>query len=197
MPDTPNSPIDDYRKRQLGYLPILAIRIHQIPYELGDPRQSLSIELLKKDRSGAFLIDFGNVRDLQIQGVHPGTNCILIIESVAADQLEALRYRVFQRGTGFQVEFLLLRFRSIRTSIELEGLNRSGRAGALGAAHSSSACPDHAACVPLVSDTFPTTPGKIFATASATIACGIPVRPATSFTQPSPTNPFACSALTA
>lgn len=110
MPDTPNSPIDDYRKRQLGYLPILAIRIHQIPYELGDPRQSLSIELLKKDRSGAFLIDFGNVRDLQIQGVHPGTNCILIIESVAADQLEALRYRVFNGEQDFKLSFYCYEF---------------------------------------------------------------------------------------
>jgi len=85
---------DQAIRKYIGYLPLLAVHIDQIPTELGEPHQSLRVDLLKEDLSGTTIIEFRGVQDLHIANVHPGSRCSIEIISITSDQLEDLRYRV-------------------------------------------------------------------------------------------------------
>jgi len=91
-----SSRLEDYSRLRPRHLRVLALCIEQIPFELGEPRQSIRLELLKEDRSGRIVLRFSGVQDLKTDGrVHPGTSCRLEIVSVADHQLEGSRFRVF------------------------------------------------------------------------------------------------------
>ena len=95
---------------RLGYLSVLTIDIEQVPSEIGEPRQSIFLELLKKRSSGRIALRFTGVQDLKIERIHPGTVCHLEIVSVAADQLEGLRFQVFNDEQDFVLSFYCFDF---------------------------------------------------------------------------------------
>ena len=96
--------IDEYRENHLGYLRLLGLSIDQVPQELGRAELSLTIEVLAKD--GTLLsTQFTGVQQLRIGGVTPECSCYLQIASVAADQLEGLRYKVFNGEQDVTLSF--------------------------------------------------------------------------------------------
>ena len=110
--------IVEYRRRHGGYLRILEACIHQVPYELGESRQSLVISLLEEDHAHKLSTRFTNVVQLKIDQIHPGCSCHLQIVSVAADQLEGLRYHVFNDEQDVTISFYCHDFETIRAPVE-------------------------------------------------------------------------------
>jgi hypothetical protein len=106
-------PVGLLRRESLGYLPVLSLQVSQIPWMLGDPEQSVSIELLKLDKSSKVIFRFEGVRQLKIADIHPGTHCALEIVDVIANQLEAICYHVFNPEQDFTFSFYCRSF-SIR-----------------------------------------------------------------------------------
>jgi hypothetical protein len=104
------SRLENYRRMRLRHLPVLAIDIQQVPSEIGDPRQSIFLELLKERCSGRITLRFTGVQDLKIESIHPGTVCHLEIVSVADDQLEGLRFQVFNDERDFVLNFYCFDF---------------------------------------------------------------------------------------
>jgi hypothetical protein len=86
--------IESYLQMRIGYLRVLALRVEQVPYEIGDGSQSVQVELLKKDVSGRYLFTFQGARMLEFADLHPGLSCCLYIDNVVDHQLEGLRYKV-------------------------------------------------------------------------------------------------------
>jgi hypothetical protein len=77
---------------------------------MGEPRQSVHLELLKERCSGKIALKFTGVQDLKIQRIHPGTTCHLEIVSVVNEQLEGLRFRVFNDEQDFLLSFYCFDF---------------------------------------------------------------------------------------
>jgi hypothetical protein len=99
------SRLENYRRMRLQHLRVLTIDIEQVPSEMGEPRQSIFLVLLKERCSGRIALRFTGVQDLKIESIHPGTVCHLEIVSVADDQLEGLRFRVFNDEQDFVLSF--------------------------------------------------------------------------------------------
>jgi hypothetical protein len=97
--------MDVYRSMKLGYLRILALKVTQIPFELGESSQSVCVELLKNDLSGKLCISFRGVQMLRIANIHPGSLCFLEIVSLAGHQLEGIRYQVFNPEQDLTLSF--------------------------------------------------------------------------------------------
>lgn len=110
MPSSIQSRLENYRRRQLGHLRVLAIHIDQTPSEIGEPHQSVRIELLKESGSEKLALSFIGVVELGIKRIHPGISCHLEIASVANDQLEGLRFRVFNCEQDFEFSFYCFDF---------------------------------------------------------------------------------------
>jgi len=92
-PISPDAKVEKFEALRLGYLPIVALTIrHTIPATLRSG-QSLTLELLKGERTVSLL--FTGLRALRLEDLHPGQSCLLNISSVAQDQWEGIRYRVF------------------------------------------------------------------------------------------------------
>ena len=90
---------------RLGHLPVLSFRIEQVPHQIGEPRQSLGLELLKKNCSEKIAMKFSGVQNLCMEIIHPGTLCRLEIVSLADDQLEGLQLRVYSDEQDFVLSF--------------------------------------------------------------------------------------------
>jgi hypothetical protein len=104
------SRLENYRRMRLEHLRVLTIDIEQVPSELGEPRQSISLLLLKERCSGRIALRFTGVQDLKIESIHPDTVCRLEIVSVAADEPEGLRFQVFNDEQDFVLSFYCLDF---------------------------------------------------------------------------------------
>ena len=76
-----------------------------VPFELGEPSQAIQIEMLKPNSLNKLTIQFSGVVDLKIANLHPGSNCLLQITSVADDQMEGIRYRVFNDEQDLTLSF--------------------------------------------------------------------------------------------
>lgn len=97
MTSSIESRLEDYRRLRPRNLRVLAVHIDQVPFELGEPSQSISLELLKEQCSGRIALKFSGVQDLKTDGrIHPGMTCRLEIASVADHQLEGSRFYVFK-----------------------------------------------------------------------------------------------------
>ena len=92
---TTDPKIDAYRERHPGYLRLLTLRIEQVPPEVGEPEQSLTVELLSKDGARKPSTRFMGVQQLRVDGVVPGCSCHLEIVPIITHQLEGLNYQVF------------------------------------------------------------------------------------------------------
>jgi hypothetical protein len=94
--------VEKYEALRLGYLPVVALTIrHTIP-----PRsqsQSLTLELLKGEQTVS--LTFTGLRQLRLADLGPGKSCLLTISSVAQDQLEGIRYRVFNGEQDLTLSF--------------------------------------------------------------------------------------------
>jgi hypothetical protein len=89
------SRLEEYRRLQPRSLRVLAVHIEQVPFELGEPCQSIRVELLKEQCAGKIELKFTGVQGLQTDGrIHPGMLCRLWIDSVVAHQLEGSRFYV-------------------------------------------------------------------------------------------------------
>jgi hypothetical protein len=110
MTSSVQSRLEHYRGMRLRHLLVLAIYIDQVPFEMGGPRQSVCLELLKERCSGKIAFKFAGVQDLKMARIHPGTICRLEIVSVANDQLEGVRFHVFNDEQDFVLGFYCFDF---------------------------------------------------------------------------------------
>ena len=99
------SHIEKYRAMNANYLRVLALHIEQIPCELGEPSQRITLQMLKKNLSGKISITFVGVVNLRVADVHPGCLCGLNIISVVADQMEGLSYQVYNAEQDLTLSF--------------------------------------------------------------------------------------------
>jgi hypothetical protein len=104
------SRLDTYRSLNLGLRQVVAFQIEQVPFEIDDPSQTIRLELLGEDRSGKIELKFTGVQDLKLEGIRPGTTCLLEIVPIMDDQLEGLRFRVFNVEQDFRLSFYCLDF---------------------------------------------------------------------------------------
>lgn len=95
--------VQRYESLMLGYLPIVSLTIrHTIP-PTSQSGQSLTLELLKRDRIVS--LTFTGLKDLRLADLGPGRSCLLRIASMAQDQLEGIRYRVFNGEQDLTLAF--------------------------------------------------------------------------------------------
>ena len=100
--------IERYEALRLGYLPILAVTIcHALPPASGSG-QSLILELLKGEQTVSFT--FTGLRQLRLADLDPGKSCLLTISSVAQDQMDRIRYRVFNIEQDLTLAFYCVDF---------------------------------------------------------------------------------------
>lgn len=98
-----DSKVEKYEALRWGYLPILALTIrHTIP-PTSRTGQSLTLELLKGERTVS--LTFTGLRELRIADLGPSSSCLLRISSVAQDQWEGIRYRVSNGEQDFTLTF--------------------------------------------------------------------------------------------
>jgi len=99
--------IEKYHALKLGYLPVVALTIrHSVPPT--GHAQSLVLELLKGEQTVA--LTFTGLRQLRLADLHPGSHCLLEVSSVAQDQLEGIRYRVFNTEQDLTLAFYCANF---------------------------------------------------------------------------------------
>jgi|SRR6185503_781548 len=85
--------VEKYHAIKWGYLPVVALTISHSIDQTGPHRQSLTLELLKDEKTVS--LRFTGLRHLQLADLSPSSHCLLEILSVAQDQWEGVRYRVF------------------------------------------------------------------------------------------------------
>lgn len=100
-----DSHIEKYNAMSAKHLRVLALHIEQIPFELGEPSQRVTLEMLKNDLSGKISITFLGVVNLRVADVDPGCLCHLNIMSIVADQLEGLSYQVYNEEQDLTLSF--------------------------------------------------------------------------------------------
>ena len=100
--------IERYEALRLGYLPILSVTIrHTIP-PTAIASQSLTLQLLKGEQTVS--LTFTGLRQLRLADLDPGKSCLLTISSVAQDQWDRIRYRVFNIEQDLTLAFYCVDF---------------------------------------------------------------------------------------
>jgi hypothetical protein len=95
--------VQKYEALKLGYLPILSLTIrHTIPPTIRSG-QSLILELLQGERIVS--LTFTGLREFRLADLVPDSSCLLRISSVAQDQWEEIRYRVFNGEQDLTLAF--------------------------------------------------------------------------------------------
>ena len=97
--------IEAYRNKHSGYLRLLALRIEQVPPELGELEQSVTVELLSQDSVRVLSTRFTGVQQLRVERVAPGCTCCLEIVPIKSHQLEKLNYQVLNREQDVTLSF--------------------------------------------------------------------------------------------
>jgi hypothetical protein len=95
--------VEKYEALRLGYLPIVALTIRQTIPPSSQMSQSLTLELLKGEQTVS--LKFTGLRQLRLANLGPGSSCLLNISSVAQDQWEGVRYRVFNGEQDLTLAF--------------------------------------------------------------------------------------------
>jgi len=95
--------VEKYEALRLGYLPVVAVTIRQTIPPTSHSSQSLTIELQKGEQT--VTLRFTGLRQLRLAELGPGSVCLLRILSVAQDQWEGIRYRVFNGEQNFTLAF--------------------------------------------------------------------------------------------
>jgi hypothetical protein len=88
-----NAKVEKYEANRLGLLPVAGLTIRQTLTRNGRTSQALTVELLKGEQTVS--LTFTGLRQLRLEDLHPGSLCLLNISSVTQDQMESVRYRVF------------------------------------------------------------------------------------------------------
>jgi hypothetical protein len=102
-PMSTDAKVEKYEALRLGYLPVAALTIrHTIP-PTSHAGQSLTLELLKAEQT--VLLRFRGLQQLRLADLGPGSLCLLTILSVAQDQWEGIRYRVFNGEQDLTLSF--------------------------------------------------------------------------------------------
>ena len=95
--------VEKYAAMKLGLLPVVGLTVRRTLTRTGRPSQSLTVELLNGEQTVS--LTFAGLRQLHLEDLHPGTLCLLNISSVTQDQMESLRYRVFNEEQDFTLAF--------------------------------------------------------------------------------------------
>jgi hypothetical protein len=95
--------VEEYEGLRLGYLPVAALTIRQTFPPTSESSQSLTLELLKGEQT--IRLEFTGLRQFRLADLHPGSLCLLNISSVASDQMEEMRYRVFNGEQDLTLAF--------------------------------------------------------------------------------------------
>jgi hypothetical protein len=95
--------VEKYEALRLGYLPVVALTIRHTISPTSHASQSLSLELLKGEQ--AVSLRFTGLQQLRLADLRPGGLCLLTILSVAQDQWEGIRYRVFNGEQDLTLSF--------------------------------------------------------------------------------------------
>ncbi len=98
---TADAKVKEYESARLGYLPILALTVRHTAPPAGS--QSLSLELMKDGQIVS--LTFAGLRQLRLADIGPGSHCLLNILPVAKDQMEGIRYRVFNGEQDLTLAF--------------------------------------------------------------------------------------------
>ena len=93
--------VERYQAARLGYLPIVALAVRHTVPPFGS--QSLTLELMKGER--IISLAFTGLRQFRLADLSPGSHCLLNILSIAQDQMEGIRYRVFNEEQGLTLAF--------------------------------------------------------------------------------------------
>lgn len=107
-----------YREQRSAYLRLLALRIEQVPPELGEPEQALVVELLSKNGIRVLSTRFMGVQQLRLERVVPGCICCLEIEPIRSRQLESLNYQVFNGEQDVTVSFYCRNFETEEVALD-------------------------------------------------------------------------------
>jgi hypothetical protein len=95
--------IEKYLAIRLGSLPVTALIVRQMVPQVGKAGQSLTLELLRGEQT--VTLTFSGLRELRIAHLHPGSVCLMNISFIAHDQMEDLRYRVFNEEQDLTLAF--------------------------------------------------------------------------------------------
>ena len=107
-PMSTDAKVEKYEALRLGYLPIVALTIrHTIPPGC-QMSQSLTLELLRGEKTVS--LKFTGLRQLRLANLGPGSSCLMNISSVAQDQWEGVRYRVFNGEQDLTLSFYCVDF---------------------------------------------------------------------------------------
>jgi hypothetical protein len=95
--------VEQYEALRLGYLPIVALTIRHTMPPSSQMSQALTPELLKGEQTVS--LEFTGLRQLRLANLGRGSSCLLNISSVAQDQWEEVRYRVFNGEQDLTLAF--------------------------------------------------------------------------------------------
>lgn len=112
-----DSRIEKHNSVTTEHLRVLALHIQQTPFELGEASQMVTVELLKKNLSEKISVTFSGVQTLRVANLHPGCLCRLNITSVTGEQLEGLRYRVYNLEQDLTLSFYCRNFEVIELPV--------------------------------------------------------------------------------
>ena len=73
---------------KLGFRRVVNLSIQQVVPEMGDAQQSLKLELLGEASSKNIVLEFLDLRQLQLADLHAGSLCCLEISPIASRQME-------------------------------------------------------------------------------------------------------------
>jgi len=99
--------VQKYEALRLGYLSVAALTIRHT-FSPRSQSQSLTLELLKGEQTVS--LTFTGLRQLRLAELGPGSSCLLKIVSMAQDQWEGIRYRVFNGEQDLTLAFYCVDF---------------------------------------------------------------------------------------
>jgi len=97
--------IRGFQERHRGFSRLRAFRVDFPNPALSSPEHSVTIELQSEDGAKSVTTRFTGVQRLRLGDFNPGMGCYLEVRSVANDQLEALRYQVFNSEQDLTLSF--------------------------------------------------------------------------------------------
>ena len=95
--------LEKYEALRLGYLSVAALTIRHTFLPTNHPGQSLTLELVKGEQT--VVLRFTGLQQLRLAGLSLRSSCLLTIVSVAQDQWEGIRYRVFNQEQDLTLAF--------------------------------------------------------------------------------------------
>ena len=97
--------IRDFQERHRDFCCLRVFRVDYARPALSSPEHSVTIELQSEDGARSVTTRFTGVQQLRLGAFNAGVGCYLKVHSVANDQLESLRYKVFNSEQDLTLSF--------------------------------------------------------------------------------------------